>query len=70
MVNNENIKHIKEVLLKYLKGVPFTEDNNELLLTVIFSMLHLSDSETKEIRETRKKLTPAKTPVKKKRGIF
>ena len=67
MVNNDNIQHIKGVLLKFLRNVKLSDEGNESLLNVLFSMLHLSDKEIMEIRDTRKKLAEAKTlPNKQK----
>ena len=74
MVNNDNIQHIKGVLLKFLRNVHMSDDGNESLLTVLFSMLHLSDKEITEIKDSRKKLTETKSqitkPKQEKKGGF
>ena len=72
MVNNDNIQHIKGVLLKFLRNIRMSDEGNESLLTVLFSMLHLSDKEVVEIKESRKKLSDYKPSVVKqeKRGGF
>lgn len=70
MMNNDNIKHIKEVLIKFLKNMPRSSKDNEMLLDIVFSMLHMQESEIKEIRLARQKITPPDPPAKKKSGLF
>lgn len=73
MMNSETLKGIKGTLLQFLKKVPPTDKNNELLLNVLLDMLHMKQGEIREIDEIRKKLNSKDTPVKKKQssgGLF
>lgn len=67
VVNSDNIQHIKGVLLKFLRNVRLSDEGNESLLNVLFSMLHLSDKEIMEIRDTRKKIPEFKPQQSKQK---
>jgi flagellar motility protein MotE (MotC chaperone) len=68
MMNSDTIKNIKGTLLQFLKNVPPTEKNNEVLLNVIFDMLYMTTNEIKEMKEIRAKFKQIDTPKKKKTG--
>lgn len=68
MMNNDNIRHIRDVLLKFLRNVPPSDKSNEALLDVVFDMLHMKHEEVRDIKESRNKLKGVETPNKKKKG--
>lgn len=74
MMNNDTIQNIKATLLQFLKNVPPTDKNNELLLSVIFDMLHMNAKELQDVKESRAKFASKDTPQKKKQsskgGLF
>ncbi len=43
------LKHIKGTLLQFLKNCPFTDRNNEELLSIIFSMMEFTPEEKAEV---------------------
>ena len=49
---------MKGVLLKYLKNTQLSDAKNEALLEVVFSMLHLSEGDKKDIKQAREKISP------------
>ncbi|CAI2380107.1 unnamed protein product [Moneuplotes crassus] len=71
VMNSDSLKHIKGTLIQFLRNVPFTEKNNEILLNVVFDMLYMTSKEIKDIKEARNKLQKSDTPKKKKgSGLF
>jgi len=79
-MNSDNIKHIRDVLFKFLKKVPYSDPSNEALLEIVFSMLYMKENEITEIKESRdiisgikKKEKPKEKPKeapKKSKNIF
>lgn len=61
MYNSSTVLHIKDVLMKYLSKTVISEPSNEKLLEVIFSMLHISDEEKKNILVMRERISPLVT---------
>ena len=70
MMNSETLMNIKGTLLQFLKNVPFSDKNNEILLSVVFDMLHMTTQEIKSIKEERSALKKVETPKKKSGSIF
>lgn len=58
MFSSNSAAHVKDVLLKYLWNTPLSEPWNEALLEVVFSILHITDSEKQEIWHARELKTP------------
>ena len=47
------IPHIKVTLIQFLRNVPFTDRQNEDLLTIIFNMMEFTDVEITDVKMSR-----------------
>lgn len=50
----ENLMHIKGTLITFLQHTPYTDQANEAILSVVYSMLNFEQSEIQQIEATRK----------------
>lgn len=53
----EHLKHVRQVMVKFMSKLPMAASETEELLPVLFSMLHFTKEETAEIEQERQKLT-------------
>lgn len=50
------LQHVKGTLIMYLKKTPVVDLNNEILLKIIFSMMHFTKQEIEDLKEVRDEL--------------
>lgn len=71
---SKDIDHVKDILLKFLKETPMTNESNEQLLMIVFSMLYMTKSQIDEIQKSRKDISAIMLEEigkkKKKGGVF
>jgi len=66
----ENIQHIKGTLKTYLQNCPKTTKENEIVLTVVYSMLGFTPEETSILDAQRKEKFPMNMKSKSGKGLF
>ena len=66
----ENIQHIKGTLKTYLQNCPKTTKENEIVLTVVYSMLGFTPEETSILDAQRKEKFPMNMKAKSGKGLF
>lgn len=54
---NNDLEHVMDILIKFLKETPLSNKSNEQLLLILFSMLEMNKPQIDEIQQSRRLIT-------------
>jgi hypothetical protein len=70
----EQLKHIRQIMVQFLAKLPFTSKENEDILPILFSMLNFKEGEIEVLTQQRddlnKEIAKEKAKETPQKGIF